>query len=249
MLDLSENLKPSDIIILPETVIPELYQNKNLLFTKIQKKYEGILISGVFRYESKTSKIYNSMLVLADNEFIYDKRKLVPFGEFTPFPDLLMPLSEYLRIPMSNLSKGDEYQKNILLNNFTVHPLICYESAYPNLITGEFNMKPSVIVILSNDSWFGDSLAPYQHLQISQSRALEFNRYVLRSANTGVSALIDNNGRIKSILKLNEQGVLYGSFYAIRGDTFYSRFGDYPILVLIFAIMISALILYKKNYG
>ena len=72
-------------------------------------------------------------------------------------------------------------------------------------------------------------------------------RYVLRSANTGVSALIDNNGRIKSILGLNEQGVLYGSFYAIRGDTFYSRFGDYPILVLIFAIMISALYLCKKN--
>ena len=187
------------------------------------------------------------MLVIEKNTSIYDKRKLVPFGEFTPFPKLFLPIARMLNIPMSNLSEGDSNSSEIILDTFIIHPLICYESAYSNLIKQKDLSKPEVIVVLSNDSWFGQSLAPYQHLQISQTRAVEFNKYVLRAANTGISAVIDNHGNIKKKVGLNQRGHLNEIFRVKTGETPYSRFGDYPILVLIFAIMISALYLCKKN--
>ena len=84
-------------------------------------------------------------------------------------------------------------------------------------------------------------------MQISQTRALEFNKYILRAANTGISAVIDNHGNIKKTVELNQRGHLNEIFRVKTGKTPYSRFGDYPILVLIFAIMISALYLCKKN--
>ena len=148
------------------------------------------------------------MLVIGKNTSIYDKRKLVPFGEFTPFPKLFLPIASMLNIPMSNLSEGDSNSSEIILDKFIIHPLICYESAYPNLISQKDLSKPEVIVVLSNDSWFGQSLAPYQHLQISQTRALEFNKYILRAANTGISAVIDNHGNIKKTVELNQRGHL-----------------------------------------
>ncbi len=245
--EMSKHSKDSDIIIYPETVIPELYDDKEDFFEKISSQSKKILISGIFRRDTHTNRIFNSMLVIEKQSSIYDKRKLVPFGEFTPFPQLLLPIARMLNIPMSNLSKGDSNSSEIILDEFIVHPLICYESAYSNLINQKDLSKPEVIVILSNDSWFGESLAPYQHMQISQTRAVEFNKYILRSANTGISAVIDNHGNIKKKIELNQRGHLNEIFRVKTGKTLYSHFGDYPILVLIFAIMISALYSRKKN--
>ena len=245
--NMSKHSKDSDLIIYPETVIPELYDDKEDTYEKILSQEKKILISGIFRKDTNTNKIFNSMLVIGKKTSIYDKRKLVPFGEFTPFPKLFIPIASMLNIPMSNLSEGDSNSSEIILDKFIIHPLICYESAYPNLISQKDLSKPEVIVVLSNDSWFGQSLAPYQHLQISQTRALEFNKYILRAANTGISAVIDNHGNIKKTVELNQRGHLNEIFRVKTGKTPYSRFGDYPILVLIFAIMISALYLCKKN--
>ncbi len=245
--DMSNYSKDSNIIIFPETVIPELYSDKDNIFKKILSKNKKTLISGIFRHDATQNRFFNSMLVIDKKNNIYDKRKLVPFGEFTPLPELLLPIARMLDIPMSNLSKGNNKNSEIVLDELIVHPLICYESAYPNLINQVDLSKPEVIVILSNDSWFGESLAPYQHLQISQTRAVEFNKYILRAANTGISAVIDNNGNIKGTIGLNQRGLINEIFRAKTGKTLYSHFGDYPVLVLIFAIMISALYLRKKN--
>ena len=247
LYDMSTTVENSDLIVYPETVVPELYRHGNSTYHQIVSKKHNILISGVFRYESDSNKIFNSMLIIDKDEIVYDKIKLVPFGEFTPFPELFLPFARSLNIPMSNLTKGRIDQSEVILDEFVIHPLICYESAYPNLIKQENSSKPGVIVILSNDSWFGDSLAPYQHLQISQTRAVEFNKYILRAANTGISAVIDNHGNIKGKIELNQRGQLTESFSVKNIKTIYSRFGDYPVLVLIFAIMISALYLRKKN--
>ena len=90
---------------------------------------------------------------------------------------------------------------------------------------------------VSNDAWFVNSLAPYQHLQISQSRALEFQRYLIRSANTGISAVINKDGEIVDTIPLNHEGILNVSITSSKGKTPYRYFGDYPILMLIFSIM------------
>ena len=186
------------------------------------------------------------MLSLSDKEYFYDKRHMVPFGEYTPLDFIFGFIGEILNLPMSNLTEGKKIQKPFIFNETSIHQLICYEAAFPSLlnITNDF----SFIVNVSNDAWFGNSLAPYQHLQIAQSRALESNKYLVRVANTGISAIIDQNGKIVNKIKLNTEGVINSRILALKGITPYMRFGDYPVLMLIFSIMLFYWNSYKK-YG
>ena len=91
--------------------------------------------------------------------------------------------------------------------------MICFESTFPNLI--ESSSDQEIIVNISNDAWFGDSLAPHQHLQITQIRALEFNRYILRATNTGISAVIKNDGKIIDLIENNVEGTLKGQILSL----------------------------------
>ena len=106
-----------------------------------------------------------------------------------------------------------------------------------------------LILNISNDAWFGDSSAPYQHLQIAQVRALETQKYILRSANTGVSALISPKGRILDKVDFGKEGVLDGEVYGTKGRTLYMYFGDYPILMLIFLFTFFILKNRLRNNG
>ena len=127
-------------------------------------------------------------------------------------------------------------QKDIFLNNTKLLPLICFESTFPNLLKS--NIENEIIINISNDGWFGNSLAPYQHLQITQVRALEFNRYILRAANTGLSAVINNQGEIMESIPINKEGSLSG-FVPINLDrSFYSRYGDISVLMLLFLTLL-----------
>ena len=240
---LSNNLE-NDLIILPETALPVVHSRGNRFYRdKIIKRADG-MISGIFRREG--NDIFNSMLLLDEREQYYDKRHLVPFGEYTPLKALLEPLAQTLNIPMSNLSTGDFEQNSFTFKNFEFIPIICYESAYSSLI--ETNDEDySIIVNISNDSWFGNSFAPYQHLQITQVRALEFQRNLIRAANTGISAIIDKNGVITKKLEFNTLGVIESNISADRGSTPFSRFGDYPILMLISIIIIFYVVKTSKH--
>ncbi|MBJ40795.1 MAG: apolipoprotein N-acyltransferase [Gammaproteobacteria bacterium] len=225
-----------DIVLLPETAIPTIYQNdKNFYKEKLLSRADYI-IGGVFRYDNVTNETFNSILVLNNKEQFYDKRHLVPFGEYIPFKSLFIHIMKVFNIPMSNLSHGKNYQSRISFDDIFIEPLICYESAYPQLIETT-NKEFSIIVNISNDAWFGNSLAPYQHLEISQSRALEFQRFLVRSANTGISAVVNKDGEIVDAIPLNHEGILNASITSSKGKTPYRYFGDYPILMLIFSIM------------
>ena len=225
-----------DTILLPETAIPTIYENDKSFYKKHLLPYANHIIGGVFRYNNVTNETFNSILVLNSEEQFYDKRHLVPFGEYIPFKNLFIRIIEIFNIPMSNLSHGKQHQPRISFDDIFIEPLICYESAYPELIQTT-DTEFSIIVNISNDAWFGNSLAPYQHLQISQSRALEFQRYLIRSANTGISAVINKKGKIVDSIPLNHEGTLNASIISSKGKTPYRYFGDYPVLMLIFSIM------------
>jgi apolipoprotein N-acyltransferase len=105
-----------------------------------------------------------------------------------------------------------------------------------------------IIVHISNDAWFGNSGAPFQHLQIAQSRALESSKYLIRAANTGISAVINPQGVVLQKLHLNSEGVINGKLYASKGQTPYMYFGDYPILMLIFTFIFIHF-RQQKKYG
>ena len=235
-----------NLIILPETAIPTLYENDKNFYKHIFKNKNTHLITGIFRYNKSNNEIYNSMLSLSDKEYFYDKRHLVPFGEYTPLKFIFGYIGEILNLPMSNLTEGKKTQKPFIFDETMIHQLICYEAAFPSLLNITYDF--SFIINISNDAWFGNSLAPYQHLQIAQSRALESKKYLVRVANTGISAIIDQNGKIVNKIKLNTEGVINTRILALKGITPYMRFGDYPVLMLIFSIMLFYWNSYKK-YG
>tara|TARA_B100000530_G_scaffold113580_1_gene70934 strand:+ start:64 stop:930 length:867 start_codon:yes stop_codon:yes gene_type:complete len=238
--------KIHDLIVLPETAIPKIYQLDKTFYEKLRMNKNINIITGVFNYSHDNDEIYNSILILNDSETFYNKRHLVPFGEYTPFERVFGIIGKVLNIPMSNLAPGDFNQKDTKYENVTLHTLICYEIAYPYLI--KTNDDYGMIINVSNDAWFGDSFAPHQHLQIAQTRALESSRPIIRAANTGISAVIDKNGNIVNQIQLNDEGYINAEIYPSRGITPYMYFGDYPLLMLIFSIMLLYW-KYNKKYG
>ncbi len=232
----------TDITILPETITPYVLMRNNELLREIiaSSNDKKIIIAGFFT-QSKDD-IHNSMVVFSDSIALYNKRKLVPFGEYTPWYDTLIKLSQSLAIPLSNITHGSDEQDEIYVKGLKIIPIICFESTFPNII--ESSIRNEIIINISNDSWFGESLAPYQHLQITQIRALEFNRYILRATNTGISAVINNNGVIIDQISNNSEGEMNGFAHVGHNKSIYSQFGDLGILMLLFLSLLFKL--YKK---
>ena len=235
----------TDLTILPETITPYVLNNNNKLLEKIMtmSNKNNAIIAGFFT-KSKKNEYFNSMVFFSDKVDHYHKKKLVPFGEYTPWYDTFVKLSDSLDIPLSNLSHGPDTQQDIFFNNTKLLPLICFESTFSNLVNS--NIKNEIIINISNDGWFGNSLAPYQHLQITQVRALEFNRYILRAANTGLSAVINNHGEIIKYIPFNKQGAISGIVPINLDTSFYSRYGDICVLMLLFLTLLSKGLIRQK---
>ncbi len=197
----------------------------------------GLLLTGVTRLmrddTGKVRRIYNSMRALDEFARVvmtYDKRKLVPFGEFVPFRNWL-PLDKITPGTM-DFSRGSGSAVFLLPKLSLVRPLICYEAIFPRLSRRTY---PAWLVNITNDGWFGDSTGPYQHLQMSRMRAVEHGVPLFRAANTGISAVIDPYGRILQQLPLGTTGVLDSPLpLPLSSPTFYDRFGDILVLLLIF---------------
>tara|TARA_B100000963_G_scaffold361165_1_gene395206 strand:+ start:1167 stop:2723 length:1557 start_codon:yes stop_codon:yes gene_type:complete len=204
------NKDKETLFIWPEGVFSgysynEILEYKSLIKKSFSDKHR--IIFGVNKLDPITGKYYNSML-LVNNDFeiiqIYNKRKLVPFGEFLPFENFLNKFGlKKITEGHGSFLKGEK-NNNIISNNLNILPLICYEVIFTNLIQ-KSNDETNLIVNLSEDGWFGNSIGPDQHFAKSIFRAIENNTFLLRSANQGVSAIIDNKGNI--IKKLNRKEV------------------------------------------
>ena len=237
--------KPTDITIFPETITPYIFDRNNNIIKEIinYSNDQNVVVAGFFTQSE--DDIYNSMIVFSSNIALYNKRKLVPFGEYTPWYDTLINLSHSLKIPLSNISHGSEDQNEIEVNGLKIIPIICFESAFPNLT--QSLVSNEIIINISNDGWFGDSLAPHQHLQITQIRALEFNRYILRATNTGVSAVINNSGFVIDHIPYNREGSITGFANVGLDKSIYSQIGDIGILMLLFLSLLFKLIKQPKK--
>ena len=163
----------------------------------------SIVIGGI-RKDRK--KYYNSLYYITKNNFqFFDKKKLVPFGEFLPFRNYI----NFLKTIVGNvdLEKG---KKNRLIKtkyNFDFIPVICYEIIFFNDLLSGINHKSPIVINITNDAWFGKHSGPYQHFYLSRIRSTEFNKFLIRVSNNGVSAIIDNYGRIINYLPLNQKGM------------------------------------------
>ena len=189
----------SDLIVWPETAIPGRSENIEqavLVPMAIAATEQGSnILTGVVVTESENNIFYNSMLLLGSNQGVYHKRHLVMFGEYYPFRWLLDFMRNYIDIPFSDLTSGPADQPLMSVNETRLGVSICFEDVFSRDVMPALP-EANLLVNASNDAWFGDSLAPHQHLQIAQMRALETGRPMVRSTNTGVSAFIDYRGRI-----------------------------------------------------
>ena len=152
---------------------------------------------------------------------------------------------EVLHIPLSDFARGSPTQRPLQVGGQAVAMNICYEDVFGEEIIRQLPAA-SVLANVSNVAWFGDSLAPWQHGQISQMRALESGRMMLRATNTGLTALIDNKGVMLAHLPLFREGVLRGTVAGYSGSTPYVRWGNAPVLILCWVSL--ALVLLQRIF-
>lgn len=241
------NSSRAQLIVLPEMAFPLLMENlpKGYLdnLVKQAKKQESDLLIGVPEavHSNGATGYFNSMLSFGNAPpQIYRKSHLVPFGEFIPFKPLIgWVYRELLHIPLADLSAGATHQAPMQLSGQKIALNICYEDVF-----GEEIIRPlpaaTLLLNVSNDAWYGHSLAAHQHLQISQARALETARMVLRATNTGATAMIDRDGRVVSQLPHFTRASLDGNVQGYSGATPYVRWGNMPTIVMLFLMMAAA---------
>ena len=184
----------------------EISNFKELISKNFSKKH--LIIFGSNKLDHSTKNLYNSMLIVDSNFEIvqsYNKRKLVPFGEFLPFEKLLHKLGfKKITEGYGSFLRGNK-NNNLIIDELNILPLICYEVIFTDLIQ-KSNKNTNLIVNISEDGWFGNSIGPDQHFVKSVFRAIENNTFLLRSANKGFSAIIDNKGTVLKKMNRNEAG-------------------------------------------
>ena len=226
-----------ELIILPETAFPAPLSRIPPDYIErlrgIANSKNANLIIGV-PVEDK-GKFYNAAISLGvEDSQQYRKVHLVPFGEYMPLRGLLAWFYANLTIPMSDFSSGDALQSNIKVNGQSLGISICYEDAFARDVHRTLP-DATLLVNISNDAWFGQSAAAEQHLQLSQMRAIEFARPMLRANNTGITAVIDEKGRVTQRLAPFTEGILETTIQGRKGSTPYSAWGDLPILLICLA--------------
>jgi apolipoprotein N-acyltransferase len=189
---------------------------------------------------------YNSLYLFGPGGALpqtYDKFHLVPFGEYVPFAGILR------KIGISQFTIGPGFRAGDhphLLNASPappLSPLICYEVIFPHAVVDPGAPRPGWLVNITDDSWFGPWAGPQQHFLSARVRAIEEGLPIARAANTGISAMIDGNGRVQAALGLNRMGVVDAPLPEALAPPLYARFGDSIFLLMLTAAALAAFIL------
>jgi apolipoprotein N-acyltransferase len=226
---------PAQLIVLPETALPlfeaDLPDTYRDGLAALGRQNGGDVLAGL-PTGSLAGAYYNSVISFGSAPSQrYHKVHLVPFGEYIPLKAVWGWVIEVLHIPLSDFARGAVDQRPLAIGGQRVAANICYEDAFGEEIIRQLP-EASVLVNVSNLAWFGDSFAPWQHAQMSQMRALETGRMMLRATNTGVTAIIDAKGRMLASLPLFSAGSLSGEIQGYAGSTPYVRWGNAPVLAV-----------------
>lgn len=256
--DVVRGLNPEypPLVIWPELPVALYYHQDPVLrarFTALTQSMQSYFITGIVDFhpdraapppEGEEGKRYphNSAILLApDGAFVgqYDKIHLVPFGEYLPWANVL-GLAGSLVQEVGGFHAGETWSV-WPIGDGRVSVFICYEAIFPGQVRKYVNRGATVLVNISNDGWFGGSAAPAQHLNMARMRAVETERFLLRSTNTGLSAIIDPYGRVLAKAPPHQRSVLAAGFAHQREKTFYVRYGDW-FAALCSMVMVAALL-------
>ena len=238
--DLTRQAAGSDLIIWPEAAIPALYGRIEDYLREIRDlaaRSGGTVLLGVLRQDPDTGAVQNALVALADEPAFYVKRHLVPYGEYFPVPNFVREWLRLLDLPYTDISPGPPDQPPLRVGRQRLALTICYEDLFG---AEQLHYMPdaSLLVNVSNDAWFGDSIAPHQHLEIARVRAAEVGRYLLRATNTGITAIIDPSGRVVARSPQFQSTLLKGTVQGLRGSTPYALWGNYAVVLIALIVLI-----------
>lgn len=231
------------LVIWPEASLPDFFQDAPLFRDRISaltRQGNFYLLAGSPQYDTNRAgkhHYFNSALLFSPGGKLiasYDKIKLVPFGEFTPLAEYFPFLGKM--VPGADFTAGHR-QKPMNLGNISLLPSICFEGIFPEFIASGMANKAGFLVNITNDAWFGISSGPRQHLLNVRTRAMENQCYLLRCANTGISAIIKPDGRIIKQLPLGKRGELEAIIYPSISPTWYAR---HPYLLILLLTVMAA---------
>ena len=244
-VELTREAFGNEVIVWPETAIPEFLDRVRqplLVPLAEEARQEGAqLVIGLPVLDHEHQTYYNGLISLGKGEEdLYQKRHLVPFGEFMPLRALLGPLAKAFQVPMSDFSAGTAERPLLQVGPHRVGVSICYEDAFAAEVVQALP-DAAYLINVSNDAWFGDSLAPHQHLGIARMRALENGRPLLRATNTGISAIIDHRGQVLGRVPAFERGLFSATIQPRAGLTPFARLGNGLAIVLAGLLLAGAL--------
>ncbi len=234
----------SDFIIWPEAAIPLPLPNASSFINAMDSKAVSSgthLILGIPIKASNTDGYYNGIVSLGENKKVYLKRRLVPFGEYSPFPatSWLGRAIKFINLPLPDMTPGDLIQKPMTVGGVKILSSICYEIAFPELIRTK-DRDIGLLLTVTNDAWFGKSNAQAQHLQMAEMRAQELRRPALFVSNDGITAIIGPKGRIESAAPAHQPYVLRGTVTPMTGMTPWMRNGTDPFLIFLICMLVAS---------
>mmetsp|Transcript_28374 Transcript_28374/g.52942 ORF Transcript_28374/g.52942 Transcript_28374/m.52942 type:complete len:502 (-) Transcript_28374:1286-2791(-) len=239
-----------DLIVWPETAVPVwLHNAANTLGIISGAAGDVPVVLGINRAEGR--RIFNAAILMDSEGQVaetYDKHHLVPFGEYIPFGDWLskIGIQGLASRDGGGFSRGAGADVLDLGALGKALVLICYEAVFPQDVRAAPE-RPAFILHLTNDAWFGNFSGPYQHLVQAQMRAIESGLPVLRAANTGISAVIDSQGRVLDALPLNTEGFLDVALPEASPKTLYAKGGDLPLVLVVVLLLLIALLLHRRK--
>lgn len=235
-----------DLLVLPEAPAALNFQfdaeYRRAMESLARRASLGMVLNNIHYSESPgPAHYYNSAYFLrSDGRELgrYDKIYLVPFGEYIPWRSLFF-FAETVTKDVGSFTPGSEFYV-AEMGDRRLSAIICFEAIFPQLSRAFALRGSGLLVNLTNDGWYGESAAPYQHLQMARWRAIENRRFLLRATNSGITAVVEPTGRIQSATALGRAAVCLGSFGFEYGKTFYCRRGEvFPILcVMITCVMV-----------
>jgi apolipoprotein N-acyltransferase len=221
----------ASLVIWPESSTPFMFEHDaagRVAVTSLARELGVAVLFGSDQYEPGTpARFYNSAFLVGPDgatRAVYRKMHLVPFGEFVPLKRLLFFVTPLVE-SVSDFSPGGDYVVMPLGAN-RLSTAICYEVVYPDLVAAFVGRGSQLLTTITNDAWYGHSSAPHQHFWMATLRAVEHGRYLVRSANTGISGIVDPYGRVVVKTPIFEQTVVTGDVRYLDGRTIYSRTGD-----------------------
>ena len=246
LLELSNKYRDSfnnknRIIIWPETSFEGSIPSETKLLSDISKKIlknkNTTLILGLLRTDEK--KVFNSLVFLnfkGDLVYIYDKIKLVPFGEYIPLRQYLGELKDMLA--PKDFTSGKLKSSPTIYGFENIITLICYEILFTNEIVRRISKNTNLLINITNDAWFGKTIGPYQHLTLAKIKAVEFGLPLARVANTGISAYISPYGEIIGKIPLDNKGVKTFNLIPSLDSTLYKIYGEYIFTFFILMLLV-----------